>query len=73
MRTTAGELSDKMKKTRDELEDDLKETRDVVKELKDFLSGKACFNPQGVWITWKEDFINNDFSCFLWLQTHPPT
>lgn len=31
-----------MKQARDELEEDLKETRDIVKELKDFLSGKDC-------------------------------
>lgn len=48
MRKTAEELSNKIRQTRDELEDDLKETRNVVKELKDFLSGKDCFNPQGV-------------------------
>lgn len=56
VRKTAGDLSDKIKKTRDELEDDLKDTRDVVKELKDFLSGKARFNAQGMWITWDEHF-----------------
>lgn len=43
MRQSAEKLSSKMRQTRDELEDDLKETRDVVKELKDFLSGKYCF------------------------------
>lgn len=43
VRQSAQKLSNKMKQTRDELEGDLKETRDVVKELKDFLSGKDCF------------------------------
>lgn len=46
VRKAAEELSNKMKQTRDELEDDLKDLRDVVKELKDFLSGKDCFNTQ---------------------------
>lgn len=40
MRQSAEKLSNKMKQARDELEEDLKGTRDVVKELKDFLSGK---------------------------------
>lgn len=40
MRQSAEKLSNKMKQARDELEDDLKEARDVVKELKDFLTGK---------------------------------
>ena len=43
VRQSAEKLSNKMKLTRDDLEDELKETRDVVKELKDFLSGKDCF------------------------------
>lgn len=42
MRQSTEKLSNRMKKTRDELENDLKETRDVVKELKDFLTGKVC-------------------------------
>lgn len=49
MRQSANKLSNDMKKTRDELEEDLKETRDVVKELKDFLSGKDCFSAEGRW------------------------
>lgn len=47
MRQSAEKLSNKMKQARDELEEDLKETRDVVKELKDFLSGKHCFSAEG--------------------------
>lgn len=43
MRQSADKLNIKMKKARDGIEDNLKETRDVVKELKDFLSGKDCF------------------------------
>lgn len=42
VRESAEKLSNNLKKTRDELEDDLKDTRDVVKQLKDFLSGKDC-------------------------------
>lgn len=42
MRLTAEKLSNQMKQAREGLEDDLKETRDVVKDLKDFLSGKHC-------------------------------
>lgn len=42
MRESAEKLSNNLKNTRDELEDDLKDTRDVVKQLKDFLSGKDC-------------------------------
>lgn len=49
MRQSAEKLSNKMKQTRDELEEDLKEARDVVKELKDFLSGKDCFSAEGRW------------------------
>lgn len=50
MRQSAGKLANKMKQTRDELEEDLQETRDVVKELKDFLSGKECFSAEGGWM-----------------------
>lgn len=49
VRQSAEKLSNKMKQTRDELEEDLKEARDVVKELKDFLSGKDCFSAEGRW------------------------
>lgn len=50
VRKSAEKLSNKMKQARDDLEDDLKETRDVVKDLKDFLTGKECFGTEVRWI-----------------------
>ncbi len=49
VRQSAEKLSNRIKQARDELEEDLKETRDVVKELKDFLSGKDCLTAEDGW------------------------
>lgn len=49
VRQSAERLSSKIKQTRDELEGDLQDTRDVVKDLKDFLSGKDCFSAEVRW------------------------